>query len=256
METDPIFVTGNARSGTTFVQWFLSSHPRIHIHGQEAVSWPNILNFYNHLVKGATEAIRWNEMTKYPVPHFSGSSTARTKMLFRRFIHDYFTGMIVSSEIRWGLKHLWIFSNKNAIKQIEDLFPACKWVICVRNPFKAYNSQKNTFKKDQDLDQFLQSWVNTITNAKDKGNVRIVQIDKMTELTFAERKNIMNDLLLWLGFIPNNDTTKFIEEWPRVHKADFVRKGEEFNLAPEIIAEKIEKYHDLRTFIDEMQYAV
>lgn len=33
-EASPIIISGLGRSGTTWMQWFLSQHPRIHIHGQ------------------------------------------------------------------------------------------------------------------------------------------------------------------------------------------------------------------------------
>lgn len=206
-------------------------------------------------MKSSAEAVKWNVNTKYPVPHFAGCSPSRTKSLFKRFIHDYFTGMSINHKELWGLKHLWIFANKQAIKQIEEIFPDCRWVVCVRHPFKAYNSQKNTFVKDQNLDIFLKSWVGNIKNAQEKENATIIQVDKTTDLSFAQRKKTMNNLLTWIGVGATDQTIKFVEEWPRVHKADFARSKEKFELPSKVIAEQLEKNSDLRVLMDEMQYA-
>src|SRR5438093_3284225 len=137
----PIFVTGNARQGTTFQQWFLTSHPRIHIFGQETIELAELSRLYAHLVVGGDEAARANrrrEYDRYRVEHWAGSDRARTRRLYSQFVCDYLTGLGDNTWARWGLKSPWQASNAASTTFIEDLFPLCKWIVCFRDPFVSF----------------------------------------------------------------------------------------------------------------------
>lgn len=219
----PILVTGMARSGTTWMQWFLSEHPRIHIHGQEPrLHWADFWEWYQKLVEHGQWAVRSNRLQGYPVPHYAGSGPQRCREIFKRMLREYVTGLgpPVESKPRWGLKWIGLASRGHAPWQFASIWPEARWVVCVREPLAAISSVKNTFAPELDARQFAASWVATcqFIEAFDRGRLVVVQLDKLADQADARRRAAMHEVLDCVGEAPCEETDRFIHEWPVVHK--------------------------------------
>ncbi|HID75821.1 MAG TPA: hypothetical protein EYP56_07470 [Planctomycetaceae bacterium] len=219
----PIVVTGMARSGTTWVQWFLSEHPRIHIHGQEPkLHWADLWHWYQKLVEHGRWAVRANRLQGYGVPHYAGSGPQRCREIFKRLVREYMTGLgpPVEAKPRWGLKWIGLAARGEAAWQFASLWPEARWVVCVREPFAAMASLKNTFAPELDVRQFAASWVATcrFIEACDRGRLAVVQLDKLAGEGQAGRKAGLDEVLECVGEEPSEETDEFIRQWPVVHK--------------------------------------
>ena len=90
---DPIIVTGTGRSGTTWMQWLLSHHPRIHIHGQlPALPFTVLSEWYEKLVAQGQWAQESNARLSYEIAHYAGSDKERCRDVFREMFRGYMTG--------------------------------------------------------------------------------------------------------------------------------------------------------------------
>jgi len=249
---DPIFVTGNARQGTTFIQWFLTLHPKIYIHGQELIPWRTLITFHMNLANAGVEVEKRNKEQKYPVPHWAGSDPVRTTEAFKELIYKYFSGQGQHKQ-KWGLKHLWIPGDVELVARIKMIYPKSKWIVCCRDPFVSFESQKNTFVKDQDITDWLRNWVMAVRFAQNEDDAHLVQVDKLNEMTVRQRKAKLKKLLEFLGEEPCEATDQFIKEWPVVHKVtpDDARG---FELDPKIRQEKIKFFPDLREYMEDLGY--
>ena len=122
-EDAPIFVSGYPRSGTTWMQWFLSQHPDIHIHGQlPNLDWQPGWQWYQQLLECGRWAERANERVGYEVPHYAGSDERRCRQLFATLIRDFLTGFAPPKR-RWGIKSLTWCMTSGLPEQVESLWP-------------------------------------------------------------------------------------------------------------------------------------
>ena len=216
-QSPPILISGNPRSGTTWMQWFLSQHPRIHIHGQEPnLSWSEMWRWYERMVEQGQWATK---SQRYDIAHYAGSDRQRCRAIFRRMYRDYMTGY-GPQKPRWGLKSLWTCATPETVSQFESLWPDTRWVICIRHPFTSFNSQKNTFVPKMDVEVWCRRWLATAqfveTHAQDR--VVLFQIDHLHDASTAERRNVIERVLQCVGETATAETEQFIEEWPRVHE--------------------------------------
>lgn len=248
---DPIFVTGNARQGTTFIQWFLSLHPKIHIHGQELIPWRTLITFHANLANAGIEVARRNNEQQYPIPHWAGSEPDRTTEAFKELVYKYFTGQ-GPQKPKWGLKHLWLPGDVEVVARIKFIYPNSKWIICCRHPFVSYESQKNTFVKDQDITDWLREWVMAVRQSKEK-DAYLVQVDKLSGLSVRQRKSRLNKLLEFLGEEPTRVTDQFVKDWPMIHKV-VPDNSRTYELDPKIKKEKMKFFPNLREYMEELGY--
>lgn len=121
----PIFVTGMPRSGTTFVQNLLSSHPEIEIHGQEPrfFVWESWLRA---AVEGVDFAADANAGLEDVCRHYAAPEDADEvirRML--QFVRWYLTGGQESR--RWGVKSL--ADCRQAADLIQRVWPLARWVV-------------------------------------------------------------------------------------------------------------------------------
>jgi hypothetical protein len=216
---DPILISGNPRSGTTFQQWFLSSHPKIQIQGQQYLNFSFWIGILEKLKIDSEFSAKWNNKFPYDFKHFAGSDFDRTNSLLKDFIRDYYEGRQLNDKTRWGLKSPWLISENRLVKDIEKkLWPECKWIVCVRHPFVAFNSQKNHQGKQDDLIMFVEKWIESVNQAKNKKNAFMFQIDKVSNLGFWKRKEKLDEMLDFLGESPSAETDNFVRDWEVVHK--------------------------------------
>lgn len=216
----PIVITGLGRSGTTWMQTYLSQHARIHIHGQSPnLPWQTLWQWYEALVEQGRWSQWANRHTASDVPHYAGSGPSRTRDLFRRMFREYFTGN-GPDKPRWGLKWIDLPAQADSGDQIEQLWPDMFWIVCVRDPFRTIESAKNTFLPD--LDQFCRAkaWVRTcefaVSHASD--NLAVVHLDQLDTRAPGERLDSLRELLCRVGEVPTPETDEFVRKWPVVHK--------------------------------------
>jgi hypothetical protein len=208
----PIIVSGLARSGTTWMQWFLSQHPRIHIHGQTPnLPWGEWWQWYQRLVLQGQWAERSNSHHGYEIAHYAG--------IFRRAFRDYMTGN-GPQKPRWGLKLVNLACSREAVWQVVSFWPEVRWVICIRDPFMTIASTKNTFAPELDLQSRAAAWVEVCKFAStcDAGRLVTVPIDQLDRQSPAQREQALRRVLECVGEGPCDETNQFIREWPRVHK--------------------------------------
>lgn len=252
---NPIIVSGPPRSGTTFMQWFLSQHPRIHIHGQEPkLPWGTMLTWLDEMI----EAGKWGgksnkskDVKDYEIPHYAGSPEGRTKEAWKQMIKTFLTGY-GPEKPRWGVKCLWLCTNKSTVRRINSLWPDTKWIICLRDPFTSFESQKNTFVKDMDLVVWIRRWLASVEFIEEF-NGFVIQVDKLNDASREERKEQMNRLLGFLGEEPSAATDDFLSRWPRIHK---VRSDDEreFTLGNKRKKQMKEKFSDLTHYMKKYGY--
>jgi len=253
----PIMVSGLGRSGTTWMQWFLSSHPRIHVHGQSPkLPWHRLWGWYRTLVDQGRWAAEANRRVGYRCAHYAGSDAARCGELFREMFRRYMTGY-GPTRPRWGLKWIDLASNPKAVRQWESLWPDTRWVICVRDPFLTIASAKNTFVPDLNLRAYAGRWVRTcrFIHEHDSGRVVSVQLDRLRGQTFEARRAAVGRVLALIGERPSAGTDDFLRRWPVVHKVTPDEKRE-FTLAQETRQMLLDEVPELGLWMQRLGYAV
>lgn len=217
----PILVSGPGRSGTTFMQWFLSSHPKIQIFGQPYISLAEWTAFIAKIDAANAEVASFNEthpiFSKYPEPHHAGGTTGT----FERYLADLVCILCGAygnrGKERWGLKAIWSCMRDDEQIAVKRLFPAAKWIVCLRDPFKTIESVRSTFVKDYPLERFFKMWSKAVEFSVSTG-APLFKIDDFVDASFAERKSALDAVLYYLGEEPTEETDQFIEKWPRVHR--------------------------------------
>ena len=262
----PIIVSGLPRSGTTWMQWFLSQHPRIHIHGQEprglnndkqivGMSWNILLDFYEKMIDGSQWAEQSNatpELRNYQIPHYAGTSSLNCKKIFAKMTEDFLCGF-APRKPRWGVKSLFLNCKQKSIDTINSIWQDTKWIICTRDPFVSFESQRNTFVENQDLNDWVQQWIACVKNIK-KNQFYHVQIDKLGENSM-DRQRTLRRALVYVEEESTKETEDFIEKFPIIHKVK-PDKLREYKLPPKDRTEMLNKYGDLGSLMQEIGYEV
>jgi hypothetical protein len=251
----PIIVSGTPRAGTTWVQWFLSQHPKIHIHGQEPkLPWGTMLTWHEEMVEAGKWGAKSNkskDVAGYPIPHYAGSHEPRCDDIFKHMVRQFLCGF-GPQKPRWGVKCLWLCTNRNITKKINKLWPHTKWIICIRNPFTSFESQKNTFVKDMDLDVWIKRWISSV-RFLDENKGFLLQIDKLNKEDHPARKSHLDKLFEYIREEPVPQTDEFIAQWQTVHK---VRENSEreFTVGEKRRKAMREKYAKLREYMRKLGY--
>lgn len=241
------------------MQWFLCQHPRIHIHGQEPhLSWVTLVSWYEQMVEAGRWGRRSNEMPEnkvYPIPHYAGSNPERCKEIWATMVRDFLCGYGNLEKPRWGQKCLWVSAKQEVIKTIMNVWADARWIICVRHPFISFESQKNTFVKDQDLQEWVKKWINSIRFAENNSDIAfMVQIDNLSKEPLDFRKKVLNKLLNeHLGEDSTTETEAFLDQWKIVHK---VKEDNErsFRMPEEKKREMLKKFPDLKVYMEKLNY--
>jgi hypothetical protein len=169
------------------------------------------------------EAGEWGEKSNnsqtvkdYPIPHYAGSNKARCEAIWRKMIFEFTAGYGKNREL-WGHKALWLCARKEA-EQLKKVWNDGKWIICLRDPFVSFESQKNTFVKKQNLEEWIELWIKSYEFYKNN-NSFLFQIDKISKEDYSTKKETTDSLLKFLNLQPTEETDKFVSEWSVVHKA-------------------------------------
>lgn len=212
--SSPILVTGMPRSGTTFLQRLLSSHPEITISGQEpqGVRWGEWLQT---LIDGVAFTRRSNEEFQDTPGHYAcGIDEATAAERFLKFIQEYLVGEVPTE--RWGLKSL---TNCRTVPDaIRGVWPGTRWVVCVRDPFRSMESLRNTFDRDGQISwsQMCEWWTDAARFARENSDAMLIQVDRLE--SFEARRSMAVNLFEFIGEEPTEAVWEFVAEWPLVHK--------------------------------------
>lgn len=251
----PIMVSGLGRSGSTWMQWFLSQHPRIHIHGQSPnLPWPSFWQWYQTMVVQGKWAARANRNVGYAVAHYAGSDLNRCRKAFKRLVHRYMTGY-GPARPRWGLKWIAFCTDPQAVSQFVSLWPETRWVIMLRDPFRTMTSAKNTFNPRLEPREHAERWVRVcrFIESYDAGRLVTVQMDKLECQNQRQRQDALERVLACVGEEPCRETDKFVKQWPTVHKV----KPEERRTFALSLKEKqslLDQVEGLGHYLQEMGY--
>jgi len=254
-DNSPIIVSGPPRSGTTFMQFFLCNHPNIHIHGQEPnLPWNVTFGWLDKMIKAGKWGKKSNVSTDvrgYPFPHYAGSNEERCELVFRRMMKDFLCGFGPETP-RWGGKFLWLCTKKGMAHRIESLWPGTKWIICIRHPFTSFESQKNTFVRDMNLDVWINRWISSVEFLDShKGKAMCVQVDRLNDR--RSRKARLNKVLRFIGESPTEETDLFIDNWEVVHKVK-KDKDRKFTLGDKRKKDMFDKFDQLLPCMKKLGY--
>jgi hypothetical protein len=251
----PIMVSGLGRSGSTWMLWFLSQHPRIHVHGQSPnLPWHRVWQWYQTMVIQGQWAARSNRHVGYAVAHYAASGGRRCRKIFKRLFREYMTGY-GPRKPRWGLKWIDFCADPEAVCQFISLWPETQWVIMLRDPFLTINSAKNTFNPAADPLEHAARWVRVcrFIESYDAGRLVSVQIDRLGCQTERERRDALGRVLACLGEEPCRETEQFIREWPTVHKVKAEEKRT-YAISPEQKQAVLEQVEGLSFYLEKMEY--
>ncbi len=238
------------------MQWFLSQHPRIHIHGQMApkLPWSDFWDWFGRLVRQGEWAASANVQHAYEVAHYAGSDEDRCRRIVKRMFQDAMTGF-GPQKPRWGLKWLDLSSNPRHVAQCESLWPEIRWIVCIRDPFTTLCSMKNTFLPGLDLDRKIRKWVKTCRFAfsADARRTVIFQPDRLQAETADVRQAALHSIFQCIEEKPTDETDAFARRWPLVHKV-IPDDQRSFQLDDAQKKRFLQQVPDLRYFMQELGY--
>lgn len=231
----PIIVTGLARSGTTLVQHILSKHPYIEIAGQTNFRMALMAERYKLLMSANESSGKENERLGYECPHYMYHEPERIHEFYKQYVYsmwrpraegDYaYTEHL--SQIHWGFKHPWLSCNEKEREIVDILFHDTRWVICLRDPFKTWESIVNGPHPEFALDLILERWVKTCEFAEQR-NAPVFTIDRLSQLppiNIPFRIRLFMELFEDLGLQntltdrQKNEVQDYIAEWPNIHRS-------------------------------------
>jgi hypothetical protein len=238
------------------MQWFLSQHPRIHIHGQEpkGAAWADLFKWYDALIEAGKWGIKSNksnDVKNYAIPHYAGSNLERWRKIFGQTIKDFMCGF-GPDKPRWGVKALWLSTNQKNIDKMNEIWPDSKWIVCIRDPFTSFESQKNTFVKDQSLEEWIERWIASVQTIR-INKFMCIKLDKLVKEKPLHRLHELNRIFKHIEEIPSSETDEFILKWPIVHKVKPDHKRC-FKLPEKRKEEMLNKFENLSPLMKEMGY--
>jgi len=245
----PIVVSGPPRSGTTFTQELLSSHSRIRIHGQSEM-WSTVWRWYQELCQAGCSAAKRNSSIDC-IAHFGGSDECRCRSIIGRLWRDFITGY-AENRPRWGWRAPWMCANPTQVEQLEAFWPDARWVVCIREPFQAWRSQRGTYAKSLSLQESIRRWIQTVRFAQggDRARVFVMQVDRWSRATAAERQSRIDKLFCNLNEPMEPAVQKFVQKWPRVH-----HRAGHAELSPQQRRSVLEWFPNLPELMESMGYA-
>lgn len=217
----PILVSGMPRSGTTWMQTFLSLHPDIHIHGQppQDFSWENAHNWYLLMCRNAGWAEQSNRDLNYEIPHYAGTTQEQCAVVFRRMYRDFMCGLGPRKR-QWGLKFLGICADPISVTQFESLWPETRWVIGLRHPLASLNSIRNTFAPSYPATKWLGEWLDCLEFIQRRAGDRVVSfdVDRLQQSSEQERVDTLSRLTDCVGIELSPSMRELVTNWTRVHE--------------------------------------
>lgn len=211
---NPVFIAGTGRCGSTWLQEFLNLNPAITIHGQlPNLPVSEVKSWYDRLVRAG----EWGQRANQDVPHhYAECQREPIRLGFRSMLTRFYSNDLAIPHRRWGLKLLHVSADPASVAFLDELWPDCQWVTCIRHPFTTFESLKNTFCSDLRFVDFLNEWCQIAEFALKRGH--FIQIDQLSWISEAGRKSVMRHLMQYLQVPIFNAQLDFVGKMPVVHK--------------------------------------
>lgn len=251
MDESPILIAGPPRSGNTWMQHALDLHPLLAIRGHfPRLTGDDLQNWLEKLLAAGELAARWNESLAYQVPHFAGASEQTTLEAFRGMLRQLWIGDLGRRPARWGASIKW-----EPPAMWKRLWPAARFVICLRDPFKALESATNNFTSPVGPRAFLERWVAAAKFGLAGERATCWLTDQVAGWTRQERREAMAILLEWLELPEDAAVLKFAADYPRIHGLK-PRAEYQFTVTAQQRANYLERVPELRATMARLMYAV
>lgn len=228
----PIFILGCHKSGTSLMRSLLDNHPSLNVLPKEThffqwsgrwvdyalrTSWPKQLNsrdLIEALVKGVNQAnMEWIDPYSDNPSFVNGYDIERFRFAMEKFKLDTLLNQIQAyfQSLNYALHGLWIPTNRHLVeKSVESaefafilrfLFPDCKFVHIVRNPYaNIYSLRKSKMKKGYYpyLGRLISSLYNSsnflFKNSEILRNYYVIRYEDLVSNPQLEMKNIADFL--------------------------------------------------------------
>jgi|GEM_PF-3034867 len=220
MSRKPIFIVGPPRSGNTWMQWALCEHPLIEIYGHlTRLTAPELTAWLDRLLEGGRLARQWNAEVGYRVAHYAGADEPTTYQLFGEMLRRWASGGARRpSAASWGLKALF-----GAAPLLERLWPSAFWIVCLRDPWRTYESIVETQNWGLGAgglaDWLAEAWLPAVRWWQNRPRAYLWQTDRLATAEPEERALRMADILEELGRRSGGDpVVEFARAGRIVHK--------------------------------------
>ena len=166
MNTEPIFVLGAARSGTTLLRFALDSHPRIAVPPEWNFTLP-IVRAYGHFVELAGFGRRGESGTPFRgvgIEHSLDDVRARFRSSFEIWYREFADR---NGKARWGASTHILMDN--AADVVDDLFDGeAAYVVLLRHPMDQLTSTIEKFHDGifsaENIERRLGYWVKVVSH--------------------------------------------------------------------------------------------
>lgn len=209
-------------------------------------------------LKKMTDAGKWgaksnksDDVKNYEILHYAGSPPDRVRQIWKTMVKDFLTGYGPETP-RWGTKCLWLCTKVHCVEKLNEIWPNLKWVICIRHPFLSFNSQRNTFVQEQDLEMWIRKWIASVKFTELFDHI-CVQMDQLDELPEEVRLKKLGQVFKFVGESPTSQTEAFVKKWPVIHKVR-PNKIRKFSVGEPRKKAMLEKFPELEYYMDKMGY--
>lgn len=212
-DESPILIAGLPRSGNTWMQFALSQHPRLHIHGHLTKLLPSTLKqWLDSLVDSGRQAAKWNAGLNYDVPHHAGCEPEVCKRLFADMLRGFLTGF-GPAKPRWGFKSL-----SDSLGFYRQLWPQLRAVVPIRHPRVTYESMLNTQQNPPRAEVFCKRWLQSVEVANGQEWSMPWFTDKLQGASLQDRRLQIARVLAFLGEDRQQKVMDFAARNPVIHK--------------------------------------
>lgn len=219
MQKAPIMVSGYGRSGTTWMQNFLSLHSDIKIYGQQRPALTHWHDLYKNIAEWADQNEKSNSEVKTGImPHYAGMNKATFKKEFSKFFINYFTSLGHVKSKYWGFKALNICSYRLMVDFINEICGGSKWIVCIRNPVVAYSSHARNFPDSLNtFERMIDTWYNVAKAGYDNPDMLLIDVVGIASNTLEQRMMKFDFLWEFLNIEPVDANIEAVRAYEKIH---------------------------------------
>lgn len=162
---------GYGRSGTTWMQQYLSLHDGVNISGQPTIlSVDELGNLHTLMLRNTAVAVQLNGKLGYA--HHVARPQDQIACMIRSLAEQ---AWFCSDHPIVGAK----LNDQSADNRLlNDLWPAAKYVVCMRDPRTTYEYLVATYHRYLDWEGFLEKWICHARAAQLHKRAMIFQVDR------------------------------------------------------------------------------
>ena len=174
----PIFIFGQARSGSTLVQRLINSYEDVIIYGEHLGLLTEIALSYHQFVKRSVSLSSFCERStdrtsvaqhslkrlKDPKdfsPNVNGLSLDHLQDAYRNFVRQLIHNIPAAPQVRWGFKEIRYSGTEDTVfEMLQELFPASRMIFLIRHPVDQIASKEGIgWWKKESIEAKTQSWI-------------------------------------------------------------------------------------------------